>query len=310
MRQLKEKNIAIMFISHKTEEIFEISDDVCIMRNGKNVYAGKTADLTREDFTYHMTGRKLTNDKFVPKNVSKEPVLEVKDLSLKGAYENVSFELRKGEILGITGLLGSGRTELALSLFGLMKPKSGEIKLNGKSATISSPMEAQKLKIGYVPEDRLTEGLCLRQPIADNITLSSLKRLSGKFGILNHKDIYKDAQIWVDKFSIATDDPHKYASTLSGGNQQKIVLSKWLSNDLDVLILNGPTVGVDVGAKQDIHQLVHELANDGLAVIIISDDLSEVVQNCNRVIVMKDGHISGEIGSDDITEDNILEIIR
>ena len=310
VRQLKEKNIAIMFISHKTEEIFEISDDVCIMRNGKNVYAGKTADLTREDFTYHMTGRKLTNDKFVPKNVSKEPVLEVKNLSLKGAYENVSFELRKGEILGITGLLGSGRTELALSLFGLMKPKSGEIKLNGQSVSISSPMEAQKLKIGYVPEDRLTEGLCLRQPIADNITLSSLKRLSGKFGILNHKDIYKDAQIWVDKFSIATDDPHKYASTLSGGNQQKIVLSKWLSNDLDVLILNGPTVGVDVGAKQDIHQLVHELANDGLAVIIISDDLSEVVQNCNRVIVMKDGHISGEIGSDDITEDNILEIIR
>ena len=310
VRQLKQSNIAIMFISHKTEEIFEISDDVCIMRNGKNVYAGKTADLTRDDFTYHMTGRRLSNEKFVPKNVSKEPVLKVKDLTLDGAYKNVSFELRKGEILGITGLLGSGRTELALSLFGLMKPKSGEIELNGKSASITSPMEAQRLKIGYVPEDRLTEGLCLRQPIADNITLSSLKRLSGKFGILNHKDIYKDAQIWVDKFSIATDDPHKYASTLSGGNQQKIVLSKWLSNDLDVLILNGPTVGVDVGAKQDIHQLVHELANEGLAVIIISDDLSEVVQNCNRVIVMKDGLISGEIGSDDITEDNILEIIR
>lgn len=310
VRQLKESNIAIMFISHKTEEIFEISDDVCIMRNGKNVYAGRTADLTKDDFTYHMTGRRLTNDKFVPKNVSEEPVLKVKDLTLKGAYEKVSFELRRGEILGITGLLGSGRTELALSLFGLMKPKGGQIELNGKNVSISSPMAAQKLKIGYVPEDRLTEGLCLRQPIADNITLSSLKRLSGKFGILNHKNIYKDAQIWVDKFSIATDDPHKYASTLSGGNQQKIVLSKWLSNDLDILILNGPTVGVDVGAKQDIHQLVHELANDGLAVIIISDDLSEVVQNCNRVIVMKDGLISGEIGADDITEDNILEIIR
>ncbi len=310
VRQLKESGIAIMFISHKTEEIFEISDDVCIMRNGKNVFAGRTSELSRDDFTYYMTGRRLTNEKFVPENISREPVLKVSGLSLKGAYDKVSFELHKGEILGITGLLGSGRTELALSLFGLLKPQQGVIELNGKNVRISSPMEAQKLKIGYVPEDRLTEGLCLRQPIADNITLSSLKRLSGRFGILNHKDIYKDAAIWVDKFSIATDDPHKYASTLSGGNQQKIVLSKWLSNDLDILILNGPTVGVDVGAKQDIHTLVHELAGDGLAVIIISDDLSEVVQNCNRVIVMKDGLISGEIDGNDVTEDNILEIIR
>ena len=310
VRQLKESGIAIMFISHKTEEIFEISDDVCIMRNGKNVFSGKTADLTKDDFTYYMTGRRLSNQKFVPENISKEPVLKVTNLSLRNAYQNVSFELRKGEILGITGLLGSGRTELALSLFGLMKPESGDIELNGQKASISSPMAAQKLKIGYVPEDRLTEGLCLRQPIADNITLSSLKRLSGKFGILNHKRIYEDAAIWVDKFSIATDDPHKNASTLSGGNQQKIVLSKWLSNDLDVLILNGPTVGVDVGAKEDIHNLVHSLANDGLAVIIISDDLSEVVQNCNRVIVMKDGVISGQIDEDSITEENILEVIR
>ncbi len=310
VRQLKESGIAIMFISHKTEEIFEISDDVCIMRNGKNVYSGKTADLTKDDFTYHMTGRRLSSEKFVPKNISSEPVLRVNDLSLKGAYSNVSFDLRKGEILGITGLLGSGRTELALSLFGIMKPDGGNIELNGKKAVISSPMEAQKLKIGYVPEDRLTEGLCLRQPIADNITLSSLDRLSGKFGILNHKRIYEDAGIWVKKFSIATDDPHKNASTLSGGNQQKIVLSKWLSNDLDVLILNGPTVGVDVGAKQDIHDLVHELANGGLAVIIISDDLSEVVQNCNRVIVMKDGVISGQIKEEEISEENILEVIR
>jgi len=311
VRQLKEKNIAIMFISHKTEEIFEISDDVCIMRNGHNVYAGKTADLSRDDFTYHMTGRRLSNEKFKPKNISRDPVLKVNDLTLDNAYKNVSFELHKGEILGITGLLGSGRTELALSLFGIMKPKSGDIELNGKKVTISSPMEAQKLKIGYVPEDRLTEGLCLRQPIADNITLSSLKRLSGFLGFLRHQDIYKDAEIWVKKFSIATDDSRKHASTLSGGNQQKIVLSKWLSNDLDILILNGPTVGVDVGAKEDIHNLVHTLANEeGLAVIIISDDLAEVVQNCNRVIVMKEGMISGEIGSEDITEDNILEIIR
>ncbi len=310
VRQLKDSGIAIMFISHKTEEIFEISDDVCIMRNGKNVYAGPTAELTRQEFTFHMTGRELTDDHFVPKNISKDPVLKVENLCLKNKYHDVSFELRKGEILGVTGLLGSGRTELALSLFGLEKPDSGTITLNGQEVKIKSPIQAQKLRIGYVPEDRLTEGLCLQQPIADNITLSSLKRLAGALGILKHQDILDDAKIWKEKFSIATDDVRKFVSTLSGGNQQKIVLSKWLSNDLDVLILNGPTVGVDVGAKQDIHHLIHELANEGLAVIIISDDLSEVVVNCSRVIVMREGNIVGELTGDDIPEEDIIEIIR
>ena len=311
VRQLRDSGIAIMFISHKTEEIFEISDDVCIMRNGQNVYSGPTAELTREKYTYYLTGRNLEPDYFVPKNISEEPILKVENLTLKDKRcKNVSFELKKGEILGVTGLLGSGRTELALALFGLEKIESGRIELKGKEVKISSPMAAQKAKIGYVPEDRLTEGLCLQQPIADNITLASLKRLSNSLSIIRKKDIIADANIWKEKFAIKTDDVRKFASTLSGGNQQKIVLSKWLSNDLDVLILNGPTVGVDVGAKQDIHHLVHELANEGLAVIMISDDLPEVVVNCNRAIVMKDGLIVGEMTSEDLTEENILEIIR
>lgn len=310
VRKLRDSGIAIMFISHKIEEIFEISDDIAIMRNGKNVYLGTTSEITPKEFTYYMTGRELTEDRFCPQNISAEPVLETKNLTLVGSYKDVSFELRKGEILGITGLLGSGRTELALSLFGLLKPQNGDILLKGKKVKITSPIMAQKLKIGYVPEDRLTEGLCLQQPIADNITLSSLKRLSSKMGTIKDKTVLDDANIWVKKFSIATDDARKFASTLSGGNQQKIVLSKWLSNDLDILILNGPTVGVDVGAKQDIHHLVHQLANEGLAVIIISDDLAEVVANCNRVIVMKDGQIVGQLDSGDICNQAILEIIR
>ena len=308
VRQLKESGIAIMFIGHKIEEIFEIADDVCVMRNGKNVFLGETAGLERKDLIYYMTGREINDDFFVPENISEKPVLEVENLGLKDKFEDVSFELRKGEILGITGLLGSGRTELALALFGLEHPTSGSIKINGKVEKITSPIKAQNLKIGYVPEDRLTEGLCMEQPIADNIELSSLKRLS-KFGLIKKEDINKDAQIWVDKFKIKTDDARKNANTLSGGNQQKIVLSKWLANDLDVLILNGPTVGVDIGAKQDIHALVHELANQGLAVIIISDDLAEVVVNCSRVVVMKAGKIVGEMTGKDITEDNIREII-
>jgi len=309
VRQLRDAGIAIMFISHKTDEIFEISDDVCIMRSGLNVYTGETKNLTRKQFTYYLTGRDIEDDYFVPKNISEEPVLEVKNLSIDKRVKNVSFDLRKGEILGITGLLGSGRTELALALFGLEKPTSGEIVLNGKSIKIKSPIAAQKLRIGYVPEDRLTEGLCLAQPIADNIALSSLKRLSKAFGILKRKDVVDEGWKWQKTFSIKTDDVTKNASTLSGGNQQKIVLAKWLANDLDVLILNGPTVGVDVGAKQDIHALVHELANQGLAVIIISDDLPEVVVNTSRVIVMKEGAVVGEMSGDDITEANIAKII-
>lgn len=308
VRQLKDSGIAIMFIGHKIEEIFEIADDVCVMRNGKNVFLGETAGLERKDLIYYMTGREINDDFFVPENISEKPVLEVENLGLKNKFEDVSFSLKKGEILGITGLLGSGRTELALALFGLEHPTAGTIKLNGKVEKITSPIKAQNLKIGYVPEDRLTEGLCMEQPIADNIELSSLKRLS-KFGFIKKENINKDAQIWVDKFSIKTDDARKNANTLSGGNQQKIVLSKWLANDLDVLILNGPTVGVDIGAKQDIHHLVHELANQGLAVIIISDDLAEVVVNCSRVVVMKAGKIVGEMEGKDITEENIREII-
>ena len=309
VRQLRDAGIAIMFISHKTDEIFEISDDVCIMRSGINVYTGETKNLTRKQYTYYLTGRDIEDDWFIPKNISETPVLEVRNLNMDRRLKDVSFDLRKGEILGITGLLGSGRTELALALFGLEKPTSGEIILNGKAVQIKSPIAAQKMKIGYVPEDRLTEGLCLAQPIADNITLSSLKRLSKALGVLKRKDVIDEGWKWQETFHIKTDDVTKHASTLSGGNQQKIVLAKWLANDLDVLILNGPTVGVDVGAKQDIHALVHELANQGLAVIVISDDLPEVVVNCNRVLVMKEGAIVGEMDGDDVTEANIAEII-
>ena len=309
VRQLRDAGIAIMFISHKTDEIFEISDDVCIMRSGINVYTGETKALTRKQYTKYLTGRDIEDDYFIPKNISEEPVLEVKNLSIDRRVKDVTFDLHKGEILGITGLLGSGRTELALALFGLEKPTAGEIVLNGKSVKIKNPIAAQKLRIGYVPEDRLTEGLCLAQPIADNIALSSLKRLGKALGFLKRKDIIDEGWKWQETFHIKTDDVRKNASTLSGGNQQKIVLAKWLANDLDVLILNGPTVGVDVGAKQDIHALVHELANQGLAVIIISDDLPEVVVNSSRVIVMKEGAIVGEMTGDDITEANIAKII-
>ena len=195
------------------------------MRSGVNVYTGEPKNLTRKQYTTYLTGRDIEDDWFIPKNISETPVLEVKNLNMDRRLKDITFDLRKGEIVGITGLLGSGRTELALALFGLEKPTSGEIILNGQSVKIKSPIAAQKLRIGYVPEDRLTEGLCLAQSIADNICLSSLSRLSKALGVLKRNDVMVEGQKWRDTFSIKTDDFRKHASTLSGGNQQKIVLA-------------------------------------------------------------------------------------
>ena len=237
-------------------------------------------------------------------------MLEVSHLTSQNKYNDISFSIRKGEILGVTGLLGSGRTELALSLFGLNPPDSGEIMMNGKPITLKSPIDAQKNRIGYVPEYRLTEGLFLFLPISDNINVSKYTILANKAGILNKSILNEHAKHWVKKININTDNPNKPVNTLSGGNQQRVVLAKWLANDLDVLVLNGQTVGVDIGSKQDIHNLLHQLAAEGLAIIIISDDIPEIVANCNRILVMRDGKLRSELSGDEIDSNRISEIIR
>jgi simple sugar transport system ATP-binding protein len=309
-RDLQGLGIAVLFISHKLEEVFEIAQRVVILRNGRNVYVGLTSELDRKRFAYYMTGRQLEDKRYKRDVTGDTAVLEVQDLTLKSKYQNISFSVRKGEILGITGLLGCGRTELALTLFGIKRPDSGRIKLHGRAVRLNTPLDAQRSRIGYVPEDRLNEGLFLQQPIAANITATRISELSNKIGILNRTAIRKAARLWLDKLAIATDDPSEPVNTLSGGNQQRVVLAKWLANELDVLVLNGPTVGVDVGSKQDIHALLHELANNGLAVIIISDDLPEIVMNCSRVLIMEDGYIKADLPSDEIDEATIVEILR
>jgi len=309
VRQLRDTGIAIMFISHKNDEVFDIADTISILRNGKNVHSGAIEQLDREMFGYYMTGKKIESVRFMSEINTQAPVLEIEKLSLKGKYNDVTLSVRKGEILGITGLLGSGRTELALSMFGLNSPEKGKIRINGDSVILKSPIDAQRHKIGYVPEDRLSEGLFLEQPIVENITVSRFRQLGTGIGYLDHNKIRGEAEKWVDQLNIATDDPGNNASTLSGGNQQRIVLAKWLSNDLDVLILNGPTVGVDIGSKKGIHELLHSFARKGLAVIIFSDDLPEIVCNCSKVLVMKDGLIVEKLEGEDINESKILSIV-
>lgn len=306
---LKAQGISILFVSHKLEEVFAISDRFTILRNGEIVANKLPSELDRKSFSYYMTGREFEESHFVPENVSEEPVLEVVGLGLANGFSDISFALRRGEILGITGLLGSGRTELALTLFGDYQPDEGEIKLSGKPTVFKSIRSAINAGIGYVPEDRLTEGLFLERTIGSNIIISEIDRLTDKLGLLDKAKRTAEEKRWVEELRIATNDPQNAANTLSGGNQQRIVLAKWLATNPQILILNGPTVGVDIGSKYDIHQILRRLAREGMAVIVISDDLSEVLDNCNRVLVMKSGRIEQEIDPYTTTEAELSKIM-
>lgn len=304
--RLKAEGISILFVSHKLNEVFEISERFTIFRSGRLIVTGNTADLDDRKFSYYMTGREFDNVNFTPAFNDGKTVLEVKGLSVPGAFTDVSFALRRGEILGITGLLDSGRTELALALFGLRKTSGGEILKDGKAVRIKNPRDAIANGIGYVPEDRLSEGLFLPQPISDNVVIAEIDHLANKAGVLDRKKRRQEVERWVKDLAIATPDPDNACSTLSGGNQQRIVLAKWLACDLDVLVLNGPTVGVDIGSKHDIHAILQRLAGEGMAVIIISDDLPEVLQNCSRLLVMKDGQIVARLNPAETDEATVL----
>jgi simple sugar transport system ATP-binding protein len=305
--KLKAQGIAILFVSHKLNEVFEISERFTIFRSGELVATGKTSELDDKKFTFYMTGREFENKIFVPEKLSEKPVFELQDLTLNGYFDKVSFQLRGGEILGITGLLDSGRTELALSMFGLRPADSGKILRNGKEVKIDSPRAAIRSKIGYVPEDRLSEGLFLPQSIGENIIISEIDGLTKKGGVYDEKKAEDEENRWVKELEIKTPTPANAASTLSGGNQQRIVLAKWMACEPDVLILNGPTVGVDIGSKHDIHDILKKQAKAGMGIIIISDDLPEVLSTCSRVLVIKNGKIVDEMNAQQATEAEILE---
>lgn len=306
---LKKRGITILFVSHKLDEVFEISDSITILRSGENVISCPASEMNEEKFAYYMTGRHFDTQQLgqkKKKGALGETVLECEHLSAAG-FEDVSFQLHQGEILGITGQLGSGRTELSLSLFGLNRPVSGRIKVEGNEVDIRDVTTAQSLGIALVPEDRLTEGLFLPQSIIRNITVTRLDALAGKTGILNSKTVTEESEKWVKELGVATKNHELPVQTLSGGNQQKVVLARWLANRPKVLILNGPTVGVDIGAKYDIHTLLHQLAEEGMAVIVVSDDTAEVIATCDSAIIMQGGRMTGRLESQDLTEANLAK---
>lgn len=311
IRRLQSQGISILFVSHKLDEVFEIADNFTIFRNGKNVITDSTKNIDNDRFVYYMTGRTLQKEMFVPKEIRKDtPLFEVRNLCLEKGFENINFKVYAGEVLGIVGLLGSGRTELAKSIFGMLPATSGDMFVGGKKVDINSPQDAISHKIGYVPEDRLTEGLFLTQPIENNMMLANIDDLIKKSGVIDEKRIHADAGRWKKELSIKMLENDAAISTLSGGNQQKVVLAKWLEIAPKVLVLNGPTVGVDIGAKYDLHNYLHRLAATmETAIIVISDDIPELIENCNRILVMKQGRLVGEYGNTEVDEHTLLAYV-
>ena len=306
IRKLKEQGKTVIYISHRLEEIFEICDRVTVLKDGTYVGSKDVAEIDKDGLISMMVGRTLED--YFPEKVSHKgrKVLEVKNLNQEGVLHDISFEAYEGEILGLSGLVGAGRTELARAVFGADPFDSGEILIDGKAVTIKSPSDAIEKKIGFATEDRKRQGLILGLSIQKNMTLSILDMLR-KWGFLKLKEEEGIVDSFIGKLKIAARDQNVKVKTLSGGNQQKVVLGKWLARDCKVLILDEPTRGIDVGAKAEIYNLMRELTAQGKAVIMISSELLEVIGVSDRILVMNQGRITGEVPAAEATEEKIMQ---
>lgn len=302
--ELKSQGISTLFVSHKLNEVTEIADRTVILRNGKKVMDQDARGLDVQTMEFYMTGRKIDSDAIPIEEVETTPIplLRVENLSLERGFFDISFDLYPHEVLGITGLLGSGRTELALSLFGELPADGGKIFIEGHEVKIRSIKDAVRHGIGYVPDDRIREGLFLEQSIGNNLAVSIIDRLSGRYRLLNQRARDAETRRWIEQLDIKTPSGELPAKSLSGGNQQRVVLAKWLASNPKILILNGPTVGVDVGSKAEIHALIRQIARRGIGVLLISDDIPELIQTCHRILLMRAGRIVEEFKRQDITE--------
>ena len=301
IKSLQAKGLTILFVSHKLDEIIEIAERITVMRDGCIISTFENTDVKEEKLAQLISGQQITyQQKFTEHE--EETVLEVERLSRARQYEDVSFSVKKGEIVGIIGLLGAGRTELASSIFGMNPPDSGRILLHGKEVKFKSNRDAIASRIAYVPEDRLLQGLVLNQSVENNTIISIIQKLKNKIGILDKKECTSITQNWIDELHIKSAKPEINASAMSGGNQQKIVISKWLSTEPEVLILDQPTNGIDIAAKNTIYELIRDLSAKGMSIILISDEAAEVYYNCPRALVMHKGKIIKELDCSAISE--------
>jgi rhamnose transport system ATP-binding protein len=304
VRRLKQRGVGIVYISHRLDEIFAIADRVTVLRDGAYVGSRDVADTNVGELVQMMVGRRL--ESLFPKTVAPigAPVLEARDLVRRPLTKGVSLIVRAGEIVGIAGLVGSGRSELAQTLFGMTPSESGDVRLNGESVRIDSPETARDKGIAYVPEDRGTQGLVRGMSVLHNFSLAALGSLS-RAGFIDRAAERRMALEGVARFSVKTSSVDEIAGRLSGGNQQKIVLGKWLANNPKLLILDEPTRGIDVGAKAEIHRLMSQLAAQGVAILMISSELPEVLGMSDRVLVMREGRLVAEFDRADATSEAV-----
>jgi len=309
IQDLNEQGIAIIFVSHKLNEVRQISQRTVILRNGKKVLDQDAEKLDIKTIEYQMTGREIDTSSIKYSHPAKtsQPLLKVEKLYLANGFFDLSFELYKNEVLGITGLLGSGRTELALSLFGQLPADSGKIIIDGEEVPIRNIFDATSRGLGYVPEDRIREGLFLPHSITDNIAVSIIDTLTTTASFIDSQAKENLAEEWIEKLNVKTPTGDLPAQSLSGGNQQRLVLAKWLAHNPKILILNGPTVGVDVGSKSEIHELIRSLARKGMGILMISDDIPELMQTCNRILLMRRGKIVNEFIREKTSEEELTQ---
>ncbi|WP_294376651.1 sugar ABC transporter ATP-binding protein [uncultured Clostridium sp.] len=311
IQRLKKKGVAIIYISHKMDEIFELSDRIFVLKDGKNSAVLNTKETNIDEVIKYMIGRTLDNlyYKNNEKNIKKNNALEVENFKLENIFENISFSLKEGEVLGFYGLVGAGRSEIVETIFGARKKTSGNLKIYGKEATITSPKQGIKQGIMLLPESRKTQGLVLCSDCIENTTIASLKKMK-KNKLLSkgkEKDIYG---YYKELLNIRAKSGEELTENLSGGNQQKIVLAKCLATDPKILILDEPTRGIDIVAKAEIYKLISKITEKGVSVIVISSEMPEIIGICNRVIAVRNGRITGDFSGNEITEENLISAIQ
>jgi rhamnose transport system ATP-binding protein len=309
VKALKERGVAVIYISHRLEEIFKVADRVTVMRDGKHISTKAVAEVTQQGMVRDMVGRAV--DLFTVKKAANkfgDKILSVKGLSREGVFTDISFDLHKGEVLCFAGLIGSRRTDVGLALFGVEPAQKGAIEFEGKPVEIATPQQAMALGIAYVSEDRRKLGLAMAMPIATNVSLANLRKFVRALGLIDRKAERETAEIYRSRLSIRSPDVVIEVGKLSGGNQQKVMLAKWLETKPRILIFDEPTRGIDVGAKSEVHNIIRELASQGVAIIVISSDLPEVMTLADRVLVMREGRQMGIFGIADASQEKIMAI--
>lgn len=308
-RSLRTQGVAILYISHRLEEVFALADRVTVVRDGALISTKPIADVTNNSVVTEMVGRDMQG-RFarVASKAKANDMLSVERLSKDGIFADVSFNVKKGEIVCLSGLVGARRTDVALSLFGIAPSDSGKIKIDGDLVKIKSPKQALDLGIAYVSEDRRKLGIAMDETITSNITLPKLDHYCNALGLIDIIAEEKDAQIFRDKLDIKAVNLQTIVGNLSGGNQQKVMLAKWLNTSPRLLIVDEPTRGIDVGAKAEVHHILRELASEGVAILIVSSDLPEVLSLADRIIVMREGRLAGEFIGALATEENVMQL--